>query len=140
MKGPALGLVTLLAALGCSSLPAELEPFDGTFDYVAFDSDGARVLEGRLVLNVGEDGSVTGSWEIDWAPGADQNTVVGPQVGNGSLVGNVTDGDLFANLNPQIADNNVFLRGTYVGNQIAGAWDYSTLAGSTVGDFTAAKR
>lgn len=141
MKRIALGLLILLATLGCSTLPAELEPFDGTFDYVAFDSQGARVLEGTLVLNVANDGGVSGTWEINWVEGADQNTVVGPQLGTGSLLGTVTDGDLFANLNPQIADDNVVLQGAYNANRISGRWDYSTFSGPTAaGDFTATKR
>ncbi len=136
----ALGL-TILFASACSSLPSELEPFDGTFDYAAFDGDGARVLVGRLELNVKDDGSITGSWEIGWVEGANQQTPVGPQVGTGSLVGAVADGDLSLNLNPQNSDDNVGLQGALDGVRIAGGWEYVTFAGPTgSGAFRATKR
>lgn len=136
----ALGL-TVLFASACSSLPSELEPFDGTFDYVAFDEDGARVLAGRLVLDVKDDGSIAGSWEIGWAEGANRNTPVGPQVGTGSLAGAITDGELTLNLNPQNSDDNVGLQGALDGTRIAGGWEYVTFAGPAGrGTFRATKR
>lgn len=136
----ALGL-TVLFASACSSLPSELEPFDGNFDYVAFDEEGTRVLTGRLELDVRDKGSVRGSWEIDWAEGANQHTPVGPQVGKGSLVGTITDGELTLDLNPQNADNDVGLLGALDGARIAGRWEYVTFAGPAgTGTFRATKR
>ncbi len=135
-----LGLAVVLAS-ACSSLPTELQPFDGTFDYVAFDEEGARVLEGQLVLDVTRSGAVTGTWEVDWAEGADQSTPVGPQVGSGSLAGTITGGSITVDLNPQVADDNVELEGTLGGAGIAGMWQHVTLAGpSGSGTFTATKR
>lgn len=136
----ALGVAVLVAS-ACSSLPQELEPFDGTFDYVAFDEAGTRVLAGRLVLDVDDGGGVTGSWDIDWVAGADRDTPVGPQVGNGGLVGAILDGDLTLDLTPMIADNDVVLVGALDGSRITGSWQYVTLAGPAgSGTFWATRR
>lgn len=141
MSRIAVALAALVAITACSSLPSELEPFDGTFEYVAFDADGAQVLEGELVLDVKDDGTVRGTWKIDWVEGADRNTVVGPQVGEGALEGSVEGGELSANLNPQSSDNNVTLLASLDGSLLVGSWEYTTFSGSTsTGAFTATRR
>jgi hypothetical protein len=133
-------LLAIQVGPSCSSLPSELEPFDGDFSYTAFDDEGTRVLDGTLRLEVRSNGSLSGSWEIKRVAGTDPETVVGPQVGEGELVGSIEEGQLIVNLNPGFADNNVGLVGVVEDQAIMGTWSYVTFAGPTAGgDFTAEK-
>jgi hypothetical protein len=110
------------------------------YDYVACASDGRVLLVGRLALRFEPDGIVTGTWEIDWAPGADRAGEVGPQVGKGELRGSLTDRRAWLDLNPGWADDNVFLAGDSGTPGIGGTWSWSTLTGPRAGGTFAARR
>jgi hypothetical protein len=133
-----LPLIALAAVLswGCDGgtsgqvAAPRLEDLDGAFEYRAFDADGQLLLVGSVTLEVRGDSSITGTWEIGWAPGADRTTVVGPQVGTGTLAGSVGAEHTWIDLNPGWADNNVFLLASTADHgALAGQWQHSTFIG-----------
>jgi hypothetical protein len=54
---------------------------------------------------------------------------VGPQVGTGTLAGSFDGTVLTIDLNPGIADNNVFVTGTFQGNTLRGDWSFTGFPG-----------
>ena len=131
------------AASGCFKDEA-LAPGDlsGTYQYLAYAGDGALVVRGTLTIRHRGTVGVDGSWSLK-ATGADGQ--VGPQVGDGQLEGTAaeqSDGriDLNVNLNPNVADNNVTLRGTFDGLHIRGEWSWITLLGDVGGGTFDARR
>jgi hypothetical protein len=117
----------------------------GAYCYTAFDESGEAVVQGRLVLVIAESDDantafrVTGSWMFrQLAEGRE----VGPQVGQGAVRGSIgPDGQVFLDLNPMYADNNVFLTGTFGPDgfeALTGDWFHSTLLGQVAeGSFEA---
>lgn len=124
----------VLATLGsgCSSVgvltPGAFK--SGDLRYTAFSLQGAPLVAGTLHLTVHGDSTVTGTWVIDWAAGADTTAQVGPQVGHGTLSGSaLADGTVELNLNPLYADNNVFLSAAVVAAGFSGVWSWSGFPG-----------
>ncbi len=144
MKRLALGLLVAAAGVACSDGVTGPEELSGVYVYQATDSTGTVLLIGTLQILFHDDSSVSGSWGIERAPDADIDTEVGPQVGEGTLQGQLSAEDLVLDLNPGSADNNVFLAGALVRGspapRLAGDWSHSTLAGAvTAGHFTATR-
>ncbi|MGH7530212.1 MAG: hypothetical protein ACREMN_07495 [Gemmatimonadales bacterium] len=131
-----LTAAALVLALGCGNgtpgpiLAPRLDDVDGRFEYRADDGSGHPLLVGTVTLAVAQDSSITGTWAMRWAAGADTTAPVGPQVGTGTLAGHAGTECSIINLNPGWADNNVFLvlRRTADG-LLAGQWQHSTLVG-----------
>ena len=63
-----------------------------------------------LKINIAKDSTVTVSWDITAVDGFSQEDI-GPQIGKGELAGNIKDGQIWINMNPRIADYNIFLNG-----------------------------
>ena len=119
----------------------------GTYSYVAFDDDGEAAVTGELYIDAkpGDEPRsflLEGTWKTRSAgpikPG------LGPQVGEGKLVGSVDrDGTFRINLNPDYADNNVNLTGVFENRRyddVEGEWEHVTFVGPTSeGTFAAAR-
>jgi hypothetical protein len=56
---------------------------------------------------------------------------IGPQVGEGSLIGSIINSSISIELNPQFRDNNLGLAGTINDNIIEGKWYWSSFPGLT---------
>lgn len=124
-----------------AGLLSEGPPATGVYAYAACDSAGQLLLLGQLTLSVAPSGSVEGSWHIDWVPGADRSTEVGPQVGGGTLAGSVHGTQVTLTLNPGWADNNVLLTGTWGSGGGGGSWSYVAFTGPrAAGPFAASRR
>jgi hypothetical protein len=120
-------LIVLLAAVfivSCSDDDSSTQT--GTYRYTAF-LEGSPVVEGFLQLDVLTTTQVSGSWEF--ARIGSSTIQVGPQVGTGTLEGSFDGAVLSMNLNPGVADNNVFLSGTFQGDTIRGEWSFSGFPG-----------
>lgn len=98
----------------------------GTYRYTAF-LEGSPVVEGLLQLDEVSTTRVSGRWEF--ARIGSSTIQVGPQVGTGTLEGSFDGAVLNINLNPGVADNNVFLTGTFQGDTIRGDWSFSGFPG-----------
>jgi hypothetical protein len=118
----------VILALGIASCgngtpaPSEL----GRYAYTAFDSLGVEVARGWLTISSKDSTTISGNWDIG-AVGTPDN--IGPQVGSGELTGLWHDGQLLIELNPQYADNNVSLIGSYDGERYGGTWMYTGFPG-----------
>ena len=90
---------------------------------------------GFIEMTIATDSTVTGSWDITAADGftndySDLNKVfIGPQIGTGQLAGNIKDGQIQINMNPRIADYNIFLNGNYSNENVIGYWLLSLFRG-----------
>lgn len=129
-------LVVLLVMLaGCADTgdrsTNSLKKGADTFQYIARDSGGSIVVTGSMSILFAETGEISGTWTLEQKGSPDGK--IGPQVGTGKLTGRKKDAGVFINLNPEWADNNVFLDGKMEGNRIVGKWNWSTFAGSTSG-------
>lgn len=106
---------------------------NGSFQYSAWDTRGRLAVVGTISLTVHGDTLITGVWDLEWAPGADTTEVVGPQIGTGTLVGWLWNSRAYTNwgadLNPQYADNNVFIGGRFGGNEPSTGWSFSGFPG-----------
>ena len=106
----------------------------GDYAYTSYDKDGAKVVEGRLSITSVESRrigaeevpQIKGNWELRKVGNQEK---IGRQVGSGDLAGSITKGEIYINLNPNISDANVFLRGTINGKRFHGKWTFSAFAG-----------
>ena len=88
---------------------------------------------GFVQINIAKDSTVTGSWDITAVDGFSEEDI-GPQIGKGELAGNIKDGQIRINMNPKIADYNIFLDGFYSDDGFGGSWSLSTFRGQYEGD------
>lgn len=145
MTGQRLTLAALAAALllaACFNDPDDRAT--RRFMYTGRDSTGSAVVTGTLTLlfwNMDFPTEILGSWKFDRVGDGE----VGPQAGAGDLHGTVdAEGNFQINLNPAIADQNVFLTGRFEADMrylkdFQGRWRYETLSGTrSAGSFKAA--
>ena len=135
------GLVfVILAAIlwpGCNDTGTEPTPA-GAYGYTSYDSKGVAVVEGWLTMILSDTGAVSGEWHFR-AIGAPQN--IGPQTGDGSLIGAVDKERVWVDLNPRFRDNNLLLDGKIDGNRYSGSWAWISFIGVTnQGTFEAARK
>jgi|TARA_Y100000310_G_scaffold91552_1_gene88948 hypothetical protein len=124
MKPISILFTSFLIFFSCEEERFEGEPYQ----YIAYYEKSLRVCaEGTMEFDIGEDSTIIGTWEIEAVEEFSINNI-GPQTGTGDLSGNIKNGQFFVNLNPNWADNNVFLNG-YYGEEIRGGWSWSTLVG-----------
>ncbi len=132
-------LLVLLLLAACAEGPS-VEPaaLNGGYRYSAATTGGEPLLTGRLALAFPDDSTLSGTWVIQWAPGADTTLEVGPQVGSGDLVGTRRGDTLLIQLNPTNADDNVTLRAAPGPGGYHGEWQWITITGPRTGGSFAA--
>ena len=124
--------------IGCKKESSvQLSP-SGTFQYLAFDTVGTLIVSGWMAISIQDSTHISGEWHFK-KEGNPQN--IGPQTGNGSLVGGFANGQLQINLNPNYVDNNVFLAGQMQATSYSGTWIWSGYPGLiNRGNFQAIRR
>jgi hypothetical protein len=70
-------------------------------------------------MNFTDSATISGKWHFR-SIGSPTN--IGPQTGDGNLVGGVENGRVWIELNPQFKDNNLQLTGTLQGGRYSGQW------------------
>ena len=123
------------------------KPFPvGDYQYTSYDEDHAKVVEGRISItssevrkiNAEETTQLKGNWELKKVGTQER---IGLQEGKGELVGSIDKGVIIINLNPNISDANVYLRGTIEGKRFHGTWSFNGYQGPvTRGTFEATKQ
>lgn len=83
---------------------------------------------GNMKINIANDSTITGSWDIAAVNGFTEKDI-GPQIGKGQLEGYIKYGEIQINMNPRIADYNIFLNGNYSNENIIGNWHLSLFRG-----------
>jgi len=126
-------ILPLLFVFSCD----DKQESENIYQYFGYDTLGVQIIEGSLFFEYGDSSSISGTWDFN-VIGSPEN--IGPQTGEGEYIGTVENNQLWINLNPEWADNNVHLDGTIDGNKITGNWVYSGFAGSmNHGTFSAEK-
>lgn len=130
-------ILLLFAGPGCKKTVTGPEFPTDYYYYTAFDTAAAAAVTGTVVISRTDSTTMTGSWNLRMV-GTDRT--VGPQVGLGSLHGNVSGDDVSIGLNPGMVDDNVILNGAFLDTgrrDIAGTWEWVTVSGVTArGTFT----
>jgi len=144
----------LLLVLGCYFVACSIartsdepKPFPlGDYDYRSYDANGDKVVEGRVSITSSEKRRIgseeqtqlKGNWELKKVGKQER---IGLQEGKGELVGSIDKDEIELNLNPNISDANVYLRGKIEGKRFHGTWTFSGYAGPvTSGTFEATRR
>jgi len=135
-------LVVSFSVLACSSASnatQQPKPFPlGDYQYTGYGSNGDKIVEGQLSITSIESDRLKGEWQLNKVGDAEK---IGPQVGTGNLVGENSKGEIYINLNPNMADNNVRLRGKIEGNRFHGTWSFDGESGAiNKGTFEASKK
>jgi len=138
VKKPLL-LVLLVLAVPLGNCDSILGPSaDGVFRYRSYDTTGTLVVQGWFTLALADSDSVSGEWHFA-AVGSPQD--IGPQTGDGRLVGGFNDTTLWIELQPQYRDNNLQLTGRLEDDRYAGTWTWITFSGPAMsGTFEAYKK
>lgn len=98
----------------------------GEYQYTGYDDGGVKIVEGRLSLTSRDGDQVKGTWELKQVGELHR---IGPQVGSGDLIGGISGSEVSLELNPNMNDNNVSLRGKVEGKRYKGTWRYSGFTG-----------
>ena len=137
----ALILLLSLPASHCSrsdkvrqSQPSPL----GEYQYTGYDKSGNKIVEGRLSILSLESTHLKGSWQLSKIGNPEK---LGPQEGQGTFAGELNEGRVTLNLNPEMADNNVSLTGRIESINFRGTWSFAGFAGEiNRGTFDARKK
>lgn len=150
-----IGLVHLLMLiLACSIFACSIaktsdqaKPFPlGDYDYTSYDGKGDKVVQGRISITSSElrrigseqQTQLKGNWELKKVGNQEH---IGLQEGKGELIGSIDKDEIYLNLNPNISDANVVLRGKIEGKRFHGTWSFIGYAGPTIkGTFEALKQ
>ena len=117
-------LFTIFLFVGCNDDDEGAQT--GSYQYTAF-LNNTPVVEGTIQIDSLNTQNVSGHW--DFHAVGDERNDIGPQIGSGDFTGSFDGAAISINLNPQMADNNVILIGTFSGNAIRGEWSFSGFAG-----------
>lgn len=136
MKTLCCALLVLVAGLnGCTVITGPAS--DGTYRYTSYDTTGTVLVRGWFTMDISDSNTISGEWHFT---AVDTPKNIGPQTGDGKLVGSIKGTSVWIELNPQYRDNNLGLIGTLQGNRFSGTWQWISFAGiSNQGPFVAEK-
>ena len=122
-----LALLVLLAGCTGGKRDEGLPPLRShVYRYTAWADDGTTtVVRGWMHLDKTK-GGVVGEW---WLQPVGNPYPIGPQRGQGRLTGELRDGHLVMELQPDRRDDNVVLVETGEGKNLSGTWEWSGIAG-----------
>ncbi len=101
---------------------------EGAYRYTAYNEKGTLAVKGWLTIEFDDLHQLHGEWHSVEVGDASR---MGPQVGDGRLVGSIEDGQIWIELNPEYRDNNVSLTGSLSRSGLKGTWTWSTFVGVT---------
>ena len=141
MKPTTTYLLTLTLGchvLACSTLKPlgqAQSPLVGDYHYVSYDKKGDKVVEGTLSITsvelkrikADEVTEIKGKWQLNKVGSQER---IGAQEGSGNLIGSLSKGELYLDLNPNISDANVILQGRIDGRRYQGRWRFRGYAGT----------
>lgn len=109
----------------------------GVYSYTCYDTLRTPIVKGWFSLQIADSQNVTGEWHFHSLV---KRKDIGPQIGDGTLAGSFSNGELWVDLHPNFRDNNFVLRGRYDGNRYFGQWVWISYIGPTNwGQFQALK-
>jgi hypothetical protein len=119
-----LAVMAILAGCALITGPAS----DGRYQYTSYDTTGAVLVRGWFTMVVSDSNTISGEWHFT---AVDNPKNIGPQTGDGKLVGGIQGTTRWLELNPQYRDNNLGLYGTLEGNHFTGTWQWISFVGVT---------
>ncbi len=128
----------LISVFSCERDKSIIQPLPSNiFTYQSFDTLGYLLVSGWFAFEYVDSIKIKGSWHFN---NLSNKNDIGPQIGNGQLVGSIIDSSISMDLNPPFIDRNVYLSGIIRDNFIEGKWIWATYAGvSNWGRFKATK-
>jgi len=128
-----------IVILSCSGSKYTPVPFQtGNYSFTMSDSLGNRLIDGDMKLDTNALGKITGTYNIT-------KKYVTDFPGLSTMTGNCegtyvkTEGMIHLNMNPKIADANVFIGAKIYRTSLAGEWNFSTfrIGNNSKGSFVA---
>jgi hypothetical protein len=127
--------VFILSCSGSKYTPAELKT--GNYTFSMSDSTGTTSADGDMKLDTNSEGKVYGTYTF-------ANKYVKDYPGLSTMGGTFSgdykksEGMVFLNMNPKLADANVFVNVKVYRSSLAGEWKYTTINGvKAAGKFVA---
>jgi hypothetical protein len=131
-------MLAILTVIGCKK-ENTIEPIpSGAFQYNAYDTSGALLINGWFTLIIQDSTHIRGEWHFKKMNPPQKSA--GPQFGDGQLSGSFQGTNLSINLNPTYVDNNVFLSGPLTSHEYIGSWNWVSFIGRTGGGHFEAHR
>ena len=118
----------VLAYFSCNDSDVTVDIPSGSYHYRSYNSSGEKIVEGWFTMEEDSVSNITGEWHFDKIGNPKD---IGPQVGDGVLLGGYNDDTLWVELNPQYKDNNLQLIGTLKDGCYEGRWIWITFRGVT---------
>ena len=137
-------VVTYSGCTNCADKEAVYTPFVkslfGNYNFRMTDTTGATLVEGIIIPKEFIDPNISGTYTVTNFLESSFKTEIN-QSGNFTGVLDEKARKIFVNMNPKVADNNIFLRLEVVGTELKGTWEKSTMMGlKGKGNFTASKK
>ncbi len=130
-------LLTLGLWTGCKRSSGDAIP-PGAYAYTSYDTGGTVIVRGWFTAVISDSTKVTGEWHFE-PVGNPQR--IGPQTGDGKLVGGVNGKKIWIELNPDVRNNNLQLNGTLVSEKLSGQWTWISYDGmANQGAFDAVRK
>ena len=136
--------VTYSGCTNCAEKEVVYSPFVkallGNYNFRMADSTGSTVVEGVISPKEFTDPNISGTYTVtNYLEGSYKTEI--NQSGNFTGVLEEKTRKIFINMNPKVADNNIFLRLEVIGTELKGTWEKSTMMGlKGKGNFTASKK
>ena len=122
---------------GCKRVSNDSIP-DGAYAYGSYDSSGTALVRGWFTIIVSDSTAISGEWHFE-PIGNPQR--IGPQTGDGSLVGGINGEKFWIELNPKFRNNNLQLNGTLAMGRLSGQWTWIRYDGiANQGTFKAVRK
>lgn len=116
--------ILIISCSGSKYTPVSLQT--GNYNFTMSDSSGNRLIRGDMKLDTNAHGKITGTYSITKKyvndfPGL--NTMTGNCEGTYAK----SEGMIHLNMNPKLADANIYIGARIYRTSLAGEWSFSTL-------------
>jgi hypothetical protein len=132
-------LCAALVLYSCSSSKdnSGIVPQTGDYSFTISNDAGSKLIDGTLTILNAADGKVDGSYKNSTV--YDSTFTAYNLLRGGKFSGTYkSNGDIGFNMNPRLADNNVYIGAKLIGDNISGNWTNTTMTGvKSTGKFSA---
>ena len=131
MKNTALLFILFLGfyLFSCSSSKPTTQIIkDGKYNFAFYDTAANKKCDGNLTLENAESNKIFGKYKV---VNRSSDTIPGLNYTKGYYEGTVDTktGSIFMNMNPKIADANLFVNSILKADSLIGTWNFSTMKG-----------
>lgn len=137
-------VITYSGCTNCADKEVVHSPFVkslfGNYNFSMTDSSGKIIVEGIISPKEFNDPNLSGTYTVTNFLESSFKSEINQ---SGSFTGVLDEKvkKIFVNMNPKVADNNIFLRLEVFGTELKGTWEKSTMMGlQGKGNFSASKK